>query len=34
MLRKKLDEFATEFEKMYRVVTRNAPPPPSAVNND
>ena len=27
-LRKRLDEFALEFEKMYRVVTRPGPPPP------
>ena len=28
LLRKRLDEFAAEFEKMYRVVTRPGPPPP------
>jgi hypothetical protein len=34
VLRKRLDEFALEFEKMYKVYSRPNPPAPSAVNND
>jgi hypothetical protein len=33
ILRKRLDEFAAEFEKMYKVYSRPNPPPPSAVND-
>src|SRR5437763_1423347 len=32
MLRKRLPEFASEFEKMYKVISRANPPPPSVVN--
>jgi len=32
MLRKRLDVFATEFEKMYKVISRPGAPPPSLVN--
>jgi hypothetical protein len=34
LLRKRLDEFAAQFEKMYKVYSRPNPPPPSAVNNN
>jgi hypothetical protein len=34
LLRKRLDEFALQFEKMYKVYSRPNPPPPTAVNND
>jgi hypothetical protein len=34
VLRKRLDEFASEFEKMYKVYSRPNPPPPSAVPNE
>jgi hypothetical protein len=32
MLRKRLDEFATEFEKMYKVISRPGAPPPPVVS--
>jgi hypothetical protein len=32
MLRKRLDVFAAEFEKMYKVISRPGAPPPSVVN--
>jgi hypothetical protein len=34
ILRKKLDEFASEFEKMYKVYSRPGQPPPTAVPNE
>ena len=30
----RLDEFATEFEKMYKVISRPGAPPPTAAAND
>ena len=33
-LRKRLDEFASEFEKMYRVVSRPGAPPATTANSD
>jgi hypothetical protein len=34
LLRKRLDEFAVEFEKMYKVISRPGAPPPTAAAND
>jgi hypothetical protein len=34
MLRKRLDDFAAQFEKMYKVYSRPNPPPPSTINNN
>jgi hypothetical protein len=34
LLRKRLSEFAAQFETMYKVYSRPNPPPPTAVTND
>jgi len=34
LLRKRLEEFAAEFEKMYKVYSRPNPPPALAMNNN
>jgi hypothetical protein len=34
MLRKRLDDFAAQFEKMYKVYSRPNPSPPSTINNN